>query len=1744
MFKKLRFLTLLLCLLAGFNAKAADEVWAFRNGSTTTPYAKYATLAKALNSSSLQNNDIIEFHGNTTETERATISKNNITIKSMEGACFTADYGSFSVSSDMYGAVTVNGKGLNISNIVFPNFSNPVGSSSQDATLFYVDNGAEVTFGVNCTVTNIQCPGTSNGAAVYINKGTVTVDGATFSDNIGMHGAAFYVEADGTLVVNDTPDDGAVTRLFGNEVKDTGGCGGAIANRDGTTRITGGEFYENYGQFGGSINNTGSLTISGGKFYNHVNCPAVANSGCRYCHVNGDPVFENNYGVSAGAAIQFQNWTSSTVGDCVIDGGTFKNNVVTWRGGAIHLANGENANHPVELTINGGTFEDNKSLQDGGAINIHTTCKLTITGGKFTGNEADIDKEDLVIGRGNAIWQEGYLMVSGNPEFGEDQDVHLVAMEKVITKSGDINASVLVPVTMPSDDEVLGRDILVSSTGHNVVKTDLQRFDVALESTTLAAGFTSSDDVTDTPVIELKKGGPFYVVSLEEDFPTLQKAVDAAATTDEIRVRPCSDFGVEEYGASYATYNTDYISANGAEVYVEKKSLTFKSMNGKDTAPLRDFAIVLVGNSENKYDYTFDDLKFLGASIIILDNYELQANFGTITVNKCYAETCTLTHYRKLLKTSHDLGNTGSSSAFLQWVQRPGIGTGNQNIGKTDAVVFTGNTVKGTLLTTGGVTNTSFISGGSAPGTATITGNTFGDYDHNKSTFGIVFQTSQDNANIYVSGNKAYLATKGSHFVWVGMYLPNPIQGVSVDVNNNEIFTGSKMTNPPTRPYTISPDGTTATPSFDVVYVSNQLYGIAKTYRNYVNDYCYNHIKIAVTNGAVFDADEQHGHTNDDHVMVVPQSYGKQKAVDIYLHNEADVFDGESHHDFDMGTTYYCDRCDGFEVAWPGYVTGRTDVTGEVAVTSDDYEVSGNNVMIKTANGFAWLVNVVNGKNGASDIQDSFSGKTVTLVNDIDMTAYIWMPIGTPETPFQGTFDGNGKVITGVWNSKTFGEPGLFGYVSGNGVIKNTFVQISGTKHPLANTSGGYYGIVANTIAGSAIVHSSEVMGTIEATDANAHIGGVVGKAEGSSEVHSVISYATLNGYDMGGIVNTLDGGNAKLSNSYAKATFVKKGSADGKDLAYSGTNIANCYYVQGTTQKMSDGVSFEMPTKYGYGVSGCMVKDDRMVDVMNGWVKDNGAAKYAAWSQPTTTDINGDCPVLKLKDFNTMARRSGQAQYLFYDADLDSQLTNANNTAYLFYGAQEGVETDYSGSNLYIDQDAALKTKGTVKANVGVVSGSTYGWHMFSTALSDAPLGINYDGYVNVGNDHGTPQTQVSFNAADGYFPEGSPYAKWDFYCFDESNSTWVNYKRNTGDHFDTYTHDHISFVNETNLVPGRGYLMALQDMTYMQGYGTLNNADVDATVTCSGHHVTGCNFIGNPYHAYLDFEEFYTANSSNLASASYSVIADGSYASYAAGGSKNPSQASRYIHPHQGFIVKVNAAGSLTFAPKQAVVDQTSPYREAHVDYPLVNLFATDSEGNREIATAELGRPENGGALKIEGMQMGKCTMSISNQGERYGIAFIEGNPEEVAVHFQATEDGDFTMKWNTYNGTFSYLHLIDNLTGMDIDCLSQSEYKFTASTGDYASRFKLKFEFTGIEESQEASESSSSFAFFHQGSLMVNGQGNLELIDLNGRVLMTKNLGEGQSTVALPEVPEGLYLLRLADDSNVKTQKIIIK
>jgi hypothetical protein len=201
--------------------------------------------------------------------------------------------------------------------------------------------------------------------------------------------------------------------------------------------------------------------------------------------------------------------------------------------------------------------------------------------------------------------------------------------------------------------------------------------------------------------------------------------------------------------------------------------------------------------------------------------------------------------------------------------------------------------------------------------------------------------------------------------------------------------------------------------------------------------------------------------------------------------------------------------------------------------------------------------------------------------------------------------------------------------------------------------------------------------------------------------------------------------------------------------------------------------------------------------------------------------------------------------RYLIIDDATELQKRLGNTLAY--YGSDDAVDADNVTNPwdcaLFITNDATLKGNYRLKANVGILldnsdgsgfAGANYDWHMVSSVLSDAPVGISYQPYTN-GGPFGEPR-QVSFNKEDGYFPLNSPYAKWDFYCYDEPNGGWPNFKRKTGDHYHHDTGEPINYTNETLLTQGKGYLWAIGEKTGLQAYGTLNNGSINRAVTHKG--------------------------------------------------------------------------------------------------------------------------------------------------------------------------------------------------------------------------------------------------------------------------------------------------------------------
>ena len=150
---------------------------------------------------------------------------------------------------------------------------------------------------------------------------------------------------------------------------------------------------------------------------------------------------------------------------------------------------------------------------------------------------------------------------------------------------------------------------------------------------------------------------------------------------------------------------------------------------------------------------------------------------------------------------------------------------------------------------------------------------------------------------------------------------------------------------------------------------------------------------------------------------------------------------------------------------------------------------------------------------------------------------------------------------------------------------------------------------------------------------------------------------------------------------------------------------------------------------------------------------------------------------------------------------------------------------------------------------------------------------------------------------------------------------------------------------------------------------------------------------------------------------------------------------------------------------------------------------------------------------------------------------IVSCEGN--EQPVYFKAEKNGTYTIRvsetLNSQFSTLNHLHLIDNLTGADIDVLQTPTYTFTARTTDYASRFTLVFNANDHESEND------NFAFISNGQLIVTGEGILQIFDVLGHQLYAKqvSLTTNLSTLTSP----GVYVLRLIQGDTVRCQKIVI-
>lgn len=451
----------------------------------------------------------------------------------------------------------------------------------------------------------------------------------------------------------------------------------------------------------------------------------------------------------------------------------------------------------------------------------------------------------------------------------------------------------------------------------------------------------------------------------------------------------------------------------------------------------------------------------------------------------------------------------------------------------------------------------------------------------------------------------------------------------------------------------------------------------------------------------------------------------------------------------------------------------------------------------------------------------------------------------------------------------------------------------------------------------------------------------------------------------------------------------------------------------------------------------------------------------------------------------------SNMMGFIVGNAELKSLILNANDKMTLTEGSKLTViKTLNSPSidNLVLENGAQLFTnsknvQASVKKSIMGHKEDKGGWNFIASPIDEELLPQKCDGI----------------------------YGEYDLYRFNQSvdGKEWQNYKNE----------EHTSnFVFES----GQGYLYANDKNVNLSFAGPLYDGNGSfALAYDDGNPLAGWNIVGNPFpcNAYIIDMLFY-------------IIKDKQLVPYIG---RDP------IPPCTGVMVHADGQGQTAnfkrIDPNGVITSDFQP-NQLHITV-MQNVTNRDGVSTTSVEDNAIVSFNEGCQLEKFVFDINASRIYIPKNGRDYAIVTFEGQGE-IPVNFQAAENGSYTFTVQPEGVEMNYLHLIDNLTGNEVDLLATPDYTFTAKTTDYPSRFRLLFSVLGNEDDNEANN----FAYYSDGEIRVVeicDDASLQIVDMMGRVVLVNT--DVACNVSTNGMTPGVYVLRLISGNNVKTQKIMV-
>ena len=333
-----------------------------------------------------------------------------------------------------------------------------------------------------------------------------------------------------------------------------------------------------------------------------------------------------------------------------------------------------------------------------------------------------------------------------------------------------------------------------------------------------------------------------------------------------------------------------------------------------------------------------------------------------------------------------------------------------------------------------------------------------------------------------------------------------------------------------------------------------------------------------------------------------------------------------------------------------------------------------------------------------------------------------------------------------------------------------------------------------------------------------------------------------------------------------------------------------------------------------------------------------------------------------------------------------------------------------------------------------------------------------------------------------------------YDLYILDYTNELWLNQKNSAN-----------ASLFENGFQRGVGYLYATnEENVTLQFSGEAVPYESSYTIPLEA----GWNLVGNP------FTRNVVPNQSYL-----TLINAASTTAVTAGSGE--------ITPGMGIAVYSENGGTLGFT----LPGEASSAPSNNIQMTLSQTVTTRGETRTSaIDNAIVSFNENESMPKFNLLE-GRAKLYIPKSNNDYAIAF-SNRQGEVPVNFKAKELGTYTI---SFEGTdLKNIKLVDLLEGKEFDLSKNPSYTFIGSPADRQARFIIKF-----EDSEGSDNSDNSiFAYQYGSDIIVNGDGELQIFDVMGRMVAKQQIN-GVETVEKPSTT-GVYIFRL----NGKSQKIVIR